>query len=331
MARRLLVAFALLGCDAGAKPRDVVDPWSGSGSEARDESPRGRQIASGVAYSDAAPYLDGENVYARFDDENFFGLGAVAREGGPVHRIAGDFVHHGVVYRVDWPAHERAEVIVSQEIDGKRRVTARVPHAIGGKDFTVVAEYMYWTAALPSGVGRLMATDVRTGATRTALECSAFEVCPRIVPGTPALAYLDDGSVYRLERGGAVWIKARCPRDPQTGLSQEPVRAMGAYMLCEMRAIGAYDRDPGVIFPRPLLVSLEDGSSHAPHGLGVDTTFARGHWYHPVPGGIARRRSIDGPDEVVMQIDHGFDTMVVDDETLLWINGSAMWSAPLSP
>ena len=202
---------------------------------------------------------------------------------------------------------------------------------MGGKDFTIVAEHMYWTAVMPVGVGRLMVTDVRTGVTVTALECSAPEVCPHIVPGTPALAYTDDGSVYRLERGRAVWMKPRCPRDPQTGLNQEPVRAMGAYMLCEMRAIGAFDNDPGLVFPKPVLVSLVDGSHHHPHGLGADTTFARGHWYHPVPGGIARRAAIDVPDELVVQIDHGFDTMIVDDETLVWINGSAMWAAPNDP
>jgi hypothetical protein len=99
---RLLVAFALLGCDAGAKPREAVDPWAGSATpDPREELPRGHMIATGVAFSDAAPYLDGENVYARFDDGAWFGLGAVPREGGPVQRIAGDYVHDGVVYRVD--------------------------------------------------------------------------------------------------------------------------------------------------------------------------------------------------------------------------------------
>ena len=104
---------------------------------------------------------------------------------------------------------------------------------------------------------------------------------------------------------------------------------MGTFMLCEMRAIGAYDLDPSLAFPKPVLVSLEDGAQHSPHGLGSETTFVRGHWYHTIPGGIARRPAIDAPDEMVMQIDHGFDTMIVDDETLVWTNGSAMWSAPL--
>jgi hypothetical protein len=330
MTGRVLVVMVLVACDAGAKP-EVTDPWAGSAPapvDDRDALPIGAMIATNLAYSEARPFFDREYIYARFDDGTTAGLGRVRRAGGPVERVAGEFVHHGVVYRTDWRAHERAEVTLSRIVDGKSRVIARVPGAVAGKDFTVVAEHMYWTATMPVGVGQVVATDVRTGATTTALDCSAPEVCPRIVPGTPALAYIEN-DVYRLERGHAVPIQARCPLDPQTKLRQEPVRALGGFMLCEMRAIGAYDLDPLLAFPPPVLVSLEDGSRYAPRGLGTDATFVRGHWYHIVPGGIVRRSAIEGSDELVMRIDSGFDTMVVDEETLVWTNGSAMWSAQL--
>ena len=189
------------------------------------------------------------------------------------------------------------------------------------------------TFTAPAGV-RVETSDLSVAARilGTFPECLTPEQprCPHIVPGTPALAYLDD-AVYRLERDRVVRIHARCPLDPQIGLRQEPVRAFGDFMLCEMLPLNAYDENQSLTVPAAVLVSLADGSQHAPRGLGRDTTFARGHWYHSVPGGIARRRAVDAPDELLVHIDgrDGFDTMAVDDETLVWTKRGSMWSAPL--
>ncbi len=326
---RLVVVLTLAACDAGVQPQAAVDP-----AEHRDESLRAVLIATDVAYTEPPPYFDRGYVVARFDEHAGRGLGRVRRDGGRVERLDGDFVHRGIVYRTDSSISDEPfgfEVTLSRAIDGKRHVMASVADATVGTDYTIVAERMYWTAGWP-GVGPLMATDVQTGATATALGCVTRlnAICARIVPGTPALAYKQD-AVYRLEPDRVVRIEARCPMDPQTRLRQEPVRAFGDFMLCEMRATDVYDENPSLAVPGPVLVSLVDGSQHAPRGLGRDTTFARGHLYHSVPAGIARRRAVDAPDELVVQIDgrDEFDRMAVDDETLVWTKRSSMWSAPL--
>ena len=335
LVRLVLIAAA---CDAGQKPTATREPPP---AVVPRDAPEARglvtpvKLASDLAYLEAAPFVDGDHAYAGIEGAPHK-LRRVPRGGGAEAIIDGDVVHGGVAYALVTPARGITVDLVRLEA-GARTVLARIPRAGGGKDFAFDASHMYWTAPTSLGVGPVYMTRLKTGQTTLMFGCRGEhgDECPQIVAGTPPLVYLGR-EVHRLASGYAKPIANQCPMHDAAGAYQEPVRSLGDHMLCEMRNIGPYESTPTLVKPADTLVPLDGGAARPANGLGEYATRVGEHWYHATSAGLVRRRTLDGPDEVVVAMPAGTpdgwtDSLHADERGLVWSHDGVLWAAPLPP